>query len=107
MDSLSRYQKLCFLRSRDEAIDKVKQFSADIGQPGTLVCDGTGDYASNDIRHLCRQKGPSLEFSAAYTPQENGMVEENWGTITPMGRCLLELSGLEKKYWPYALNMTS
>ena len=62
---------------------------------------------SNDIKQLCRRKGVRLEFSAPYTPQENGKVERNWGTITPMARCLLEQSGLEKEYWPYALNMAS
>ena len=107
MGSFSRYQKLYFLRSRDEAFEKFEQFFADIGQPGTLVCDGAGEYVSNDIKHLCRRKGVRLEFSAPYTPQENGKVERNWGTITPMARCLLEQSGLEKEYWPYALNMAS
>ena len=107
VDSFSRYQKLYFLRSMDEAFEKVEQFFADIGQPGTLVCDGAGEYVSNDIKQLCRQKGVRLEFSAPYTPQENGTVERNWGTITPMARCLLEQSGLKKEYWPYALNMVS
>ena len=95
------------MRSRDEAFEKVEQFFADIRQPGTLFCDGAGKYVSNDMKQLCRQKGVRLEFSAPYTPQENGKVERNCGTITPRARCLLEQSGLEKEYWPYALNMAS
>ena len=106
MDSFSRYQKLYFLRSRDEAIDKVEQFFADIGHPGTLVCDAAGEYVSNDIKLLCTQKGVRLEFSVPYT-QENRKAEGNWGTITPMGRCLLEKSALEEEYWPYAPYMAS
>ena len=70
VDSFSRYHKLYFLRSRDEAFEKVEQFFADIGQPGTLVCDGAGKYVSNDIKQLCRQKGVRLEFSAPYTPRK-------------------------------------
>ena len=93
------------MRSRDEAFEKFEQFFADIGQPGTLVCDGAGEFVSNDIKQLCRRKGVRLEFSAPYTPKENGKVERNWGTITPIARCLLEQSGLEKEYWPYAINM--
>ena len=78
VDSFSRYQKLYFLRSRDEAIDKVEQFFADIGQPGTLVCDGAGEYdGSNDIKQLCRQKSVRLECAAPFTPQENGKAERN------------------------------
>ena len=65
VDSFSRYRKLHFLRSRDEAIEKkFVQFFADKGQSGTLVCDGAGEYVSNDIKQLCRQKGVRLEFSA-------------------------------------------
>ena len=96
VDSLSRYQKCCFLRPRDEAIEKVEQFFTDIGQPGTLVCDGAREYVSNDIKQLSRQKGVRIEFSAPH-----------WGTVTPKARYLLEQSGLEKEYWPYALNMAS
>ena len=55
VDSFSRYQNLYFLWSRDEAIDKNEQLFADIRQPRTLVCDGAGDYISNDIKYLCRQ----------------------------------------------------
>ena len=50
---------------------------------------------------------PYVMFSAPYTPQENGKVERNWGTIHPMVRCLLKQAGLEKEYWQYALNMAS
>ena len=85
------------MRSRDEAFEKVGQFFADIGQPETLVCDGAGEYVSNDIKQLCRQKGVRLEFSTLYTPQENRKVERIWGTITPMARYILEQSVLEKK----------
>ena len=87
--------------------EKVEQFFADKGLPGTFVCDGAGEYVLNDIKQLCRQKSVRLEFSTPYTPQENGKVEKNWGTITPMSRCLLEQSGLEKEYWPYAFIMAS
>ena len=97
MDSFSRYQNLYFLRTRDEAFEKVEQFLADIGQSGTLVCDGAGEYVSNNIKQLCRQNGVRLEFSAPYTPQENVKVQRNWGTIIPMAKCLLEQSGLEKE----------
>ena len=79
VDSFSRYQKLYFLRSRDEAFEKFEQFFANIGQPGTLACDGAGEFVLNDIKQLCRRKGVRLEFSAPYTPQENGKVERNWG----------------------------
>ena len=77
MDSFSRYQKLYFLRARDEALQKVEQFLADIGQPGTLVCDGAEEYVSIDIKEVFRQKIVRLQFWAPCTPQENGKLLEN------------------------------
>ena len=52
------------------------------------------------------KKGVRQELSSNYTPEENGKVERNWGTITPMAICLIEQSGLDKTYWPYAINMS-
>ena len=85
VDSFSRYQKLYFLRSRDEAIEKVEQFFADKGQTRTSVCVGAEVYVSTDIKQLCRQKVVRLEFSASYAPQENGKVEKNLGGNHPNG----------------------
>ena len=59
VDNFSRYQKLDFLKSQFEAIRKIpcmrkiqNSFFADIGQPGTLVRDGAGEYVSNDIKKI-------------------------------------------------------
>ena len=72
-----------------------------------MLCDGAGEITSNEIRQLCIKQGVRLELSSPYTPEENGEVERNWGTIAPMARCLIEQSGLDKTYWPYAINMSS
>ena len=53
------------------------------------------------------KQGIRLELSAPYTPEENGKVKLNWRTITPMARCVIKQSGLDKTYWPYAINMSS
>ena len=55
----------------------------------------------------CINQGLKLKFSAPYTPEENGKLECNWGTITPMARCLIEQSVHDKTYWAYALIMSS
>ena len=119
VDSFNRYQRLFFSRTSDEAFllcptylcprgySSFYQFFADIGQPSTLVCDGACEYVSNDKKQLRRQKSVRLEFSAPYTPQENEKAERNW-RLAPQGLYVfLEQSGLEKEYWPNALNMAS
>ena len=68
VDSFSRHQKVYFLKTRDDAIDKVTQFFADIGKPGTLVCDDAGEFNSNEIKQLCVKQGVRQELSASYAP---------------------------------------
>ena len=35
VDSFSRFSKVYFMKTRDEFLDKFKEFCADVGKPGT------------------------------------------------------------------------
>ena len=65
------------MKTRDEVLDKLKQFCADVGKPGTLVSDGGGEYISNEFKRYYRNQGIRFENSAPYTPQ-NGKIERIW-----------------------------
>ena len=105
VDSFGRFSKVYFMKTRDEVLDKFKQFCADVGKLGTLVSDGGGEYISNEFKRFCRNQEIRFENSAPYTPQENGKIERIWGTSVAMARCFLDNACLDKKYWTYALNM--
>ena len=40
VDSFSRFCRVYFMKSRDETLEKIKQFCAEVDQPLTLVSDG-------------------------------------------------------------------
>lgn len=103
IDSFSRYAVVYPMRSREEVPEKLEQFFADVGTPKTLVSDGALEYKSKLFSDLCRKNGVRQEFSAPYTPQENGKIERIWGTVTGMSRCMMETAGVSKMMWPYAL----
>ena len=103
VDSYSRYVVMYPMRTRDEVIEKLELFIADVGSPGTLVSDGAQEYKPRGFNEVCRKNGIRQEYSAPYTPQENGKIERMWGTVTGMTRCMLETAGLPKQLWPYAL----
>ena len=105
VDSFSRFSKVDFMKTRDEVLDKIKQFCADVGKPGILVSDGGGEYISKEFKRFCRNQGICFENSAPYIPQENGKIEGIWGTSVAMACCFLDNDCLDKKYWAYALNM--
>ena len=105
VDSFSRSSKVYFMKTRDEVLDKFKQFCADVRKPGTLVSDRGGEYISNEFKRYFRNQGIRFEDSAPYTPQENGKIERILGISVAMARCFLDNACLDKKYWTYALNM--
>ena len=107
VDSFSRHLKIYFMKTRDEATEKLEKFIADIGVLQTLVSDGAGEYIGQDFKQICRKQRIKLETSAPYTPQENGKIERVWGTITPMAGCMIFDANLSKTFWPYALNMAT
>ena len=72
------------------------------------MCNGAGEFNLNKAKQLCKKQCVNLELSAPYTPEENGKVQRNWGTITLIARYLIEKSGLDKTYcWPYAILMSN
>ena len=91
------------VRTRDQVIEKLELFIADVGSTGTLVSDVTQEYKARCFNEVCRKNGIKQEYSAPSTPQENGNIERVWRTVTEMARSMLETTGLSKQLWPYAL----
>ena len=73
-------------------------------RPGTLVSDGALEFKSKQFSDLCTSNGIKQEFSAPYTPEENGKIERAWGTVTGMTRCMMATAGVPKQFWPFALS---
>ena len=70
VDSFSCFSKVYFMKTRDEVLDKFKQFCADVGKPGDLVSDGGGEYISNEFKCYCRNQGIRFEFCSKYSTRK-------------------------------------
>ena len=103
LDSYSQYAVMYPMRTRDKVIEKLEQFITDVGSPETLVSDRAQEYKSRGFSEVCRKNGIRKEYSAPYTPQENGKIERVCGTVTRMARCMLETACLPKQLWSHAL----
>ena len=107
VDRFFRYLNIYFMKTRDEATEKIERFIADIGVPQILVSDGAGENIGQDFKRVCKKQKIRLETSAPYTPQKNGKIERLWGTITPMARCMIFDANLSKTVCPYALKVAT
>ena len=74
-----------------------------MGIPDTLVSDNAMEFKSKVFSNLCVRNGIRQEFSAPYTPEENGKIERVWVTVTGMARCMMSTAGVPKQLWPHAL----
>ena len=75
VDSCSRFCKVYLMKSKEEALEKVQEFFADVGKPRILVTDSASEFVSKEIKSWYRTKGVRTELSAPYTPEENGKIE--------------------------------
>ena len=77
VDSASRLQQPYGVRDKSAAaiLSVVKHFVADMGVPRTFRTDNGTEYSNSMFVDFCDGRGIRREFTAPYTPQQNGPVE--------------------------------
>ncbi|KAL7641208.1 UNVERIFIED_CONTAM: hypothetical protein RMT77_008346 [Armadillidium vulgare] len=98
------------LKSKADTIAATEKFLADISPYGTVKrlrsVNGT-EFTSGDFKSLLIKNRIKQEFSAPYSPHQNGKVERTWRTLFDMARCLLLEAKLPKKLWSYAVKTSA
>ena len=95
VDSFSRFGAVYFMKSKSESLQKIKVFRAQVGRPKLLPTDNGTEYTGKIYVYFCIQKGIKREFTAPYSPHQNGVYERPWRTTVVMARCLLKNVNLE------------
>ena len=77
VDSASRLQRPYGVREKSAAaiLSVVKRFVADMGVPHAFRTDNGTEYSNSMFVDFCNGLGIRREFTAPYTPQQNGPVE--------------------------------
>ena len=58
-----------------------------------------GEYMSNEFMEICQYYGIKRQFTARYTPQQNGVAERNNQTIMNMVQCMVKEKHISDEYW--------
>ncbi|CAM8975323.1 unnamed protein product [Rhodiola kirilowii] len=95
--------------NKSEALAKFKTFKAlvekEVGRPIKILrTDRGGEYNSQDFVSFCALHGIQRQMTAAFTPQQNGVCERKNRTIINMVRSMLARGGIDKSFWPEAVN---
>ena len=66
--------------------------------------DNGTEFKNMKIEEWCDEEGIKHEFSATYTPQQNGVVERKNKTLITLARAMLDDYSTSEKFWAEAIN---
>lgn len=104
IDDYSRYTVVCLLRQKSEAAGCIKRIVAHVKTKfGRALCvirsDGGGEYVNEELKDFYASEGIQAQYTAAYSPQQNGVAERKNRSLQEMATCMLLDAGLDKQYW--------
>ena len=103
IDDFSRKFWVLFLTDKLDAFKQFQLFKTKIEKEiGTSIrglrTDRGGEFTSNEFFKFCATSGIHHQLTAAYTPQQNGVVERKNRTIMNMVRSLLTSRQVPKTF---------
>ena len=97
VDEFSRYMWVEFLRAKSDAADSIIVFIKRIQvllerRVKKLRSDNGTEFKNAKLSTFLKDVGISHNFSAAYTPQQNGVVERKNQTLVEAARSMMAYS---------------
>ncbi|MBW0519705.1 hypothetical protein O181_059420 [Austropuccinia psidii MF-1] len=112
LDDSNRFNRIIFLKSKDQASREILTFINKIKNkfnkvPSYLHSDQGGEFMSNSFLSTLKQEGVSMEQGAPYSPQTNRVAEQFNRSLLSKRRCLLNQSNIPVSYWDQAATHAS
>ncbi|WVZ80695.1 hypothetical protein U9M48_028152 [Paspalum notatum var. saurae] len=90
-----------FLEDKTKVAHSSNEFNTSIVK---IRSDNGREFDNTNIEDYCDDVGIKHEFSAIYTPQQNGVVERKNRTLITLARSMLDEYGTSEKFWAEAVN---
>ncbi|KAA0036921.1 ty1-copia retrotransposon protein [Cucumis melo var. makuwa] len=108
VDDYSRFTKIYLIKTKNEAVSMFVKFKVESeNQLGKRIkrlrSDRGGEYSDKTLKEFCESNGIIHEFTAPYSPQQNGIAERKNRTIKEMMNAMLLSSGLSDNMWGEAV----
>jgi hypothetical protein len=108
VDDCTRWCSVFMLKSKDEAVNAFVKFKAQVenncdDKIKVLRSDRGGEFLNGVLQSICDQAGIRRQFTAPYTPQQNGVVERKNRTVMEMTRALMKSMKIPEKFWAEAV----
>jgi len=111
VNDFSRYTRILFLVTKDEAFSAFKKLAKIVQNEKncTIVAikiDHGREFQNESFENFCERYGIQHSFPAPRTPQQNGVVERKNRVLEEIARTLLNETNLPKYFWADAVNTT-
>ncbi|GKE30002.1 putative ribonuclease H-like domain-containing protein [Tanacetum coccineum] len=109
IDDYSRFTWVFFLATKDKTSGILNSFITGIKnlvdhKVKVIRCDNGTEFKNKEINQFCEMKGILRQFSAARTPQQNGVAERRNMTLNEAVRTMLADSKLATTFWAEVVN---
>ena len=109
IDDYSRYTWVFFLKSKDETkatfIDFAKQAQRKYNMAILAIrSDNGSEFKNYTLEEFLSDEGIEHQYSASYTPQQNGVAERKNRTLVEMARSMLDEYKSPYSFWAEAIN---
>ncbi|KAJ0458572.1 putative RNA-directed DNA polymerase [Helianthus annuus] len=108
-DDYSRFSWVSFLKTKVETFDSLMALFKKIEnlyqrRIKRIRSDNSTEFKNNKMEEFCDERGILHEFSAPYTPQQNGVAERKNRTLIETARTMLADSKLPINFWAEAVS---
>ena len=109
VDEYSRFTWVFFLKAKSEAAEEIINFikKAEIKYKTPvrqLRSDNGTEFKNVTLNSFCDEKGISQCYSAARTPQQNGVAERRNRTLIEAARSMIAQAGIHPWFWADAVH---
>ena len=103
IDDYYRLTWVAFLKEKYEAFEKFRVFKALIENQTSrrlkaVRSNRGGEFYSGDFKEFCDKHGIKREYTILGTPQQNGVVERQNGSVQQMERSMMNERNISQTY---------
>ncbi|KAI3505818.1 hypothetical protein L1887_28103 [Cichorium endivia] len=109
VDDYSRFTWVLFLRKKSDAAEEIINFVRKMElmlnkKVRTVHSDNGSEFKNQTLDGFLKAKGITHNFSAPYTPQQNGVVERRNRSLCEAARTMLNFANLPMYFWAEAIS---
>ncbi|KAK1605542.1 hypothetical protein QYE76_029215 [Lolium multiflorum] len=109
VDDYSRYTWVYFLKTKDETQQIFIDFATEVQRQHNLLIkairsDNGSEFKNYTLNDFLSDEGIRHQYSAAYTPQQNGVAERKNRTLLDMARSMMAEYKSRYNFWAEAIS---